>query len=395
MATIVTPTTQEIADLTTAQIQAQLAGDFPLLPKSFQRVVAKVLAGSHVLLFKYAGRGLLNQSSEHASFKETTVKGRKIRPLVELGRRVGVGDPTPATQAELSVTVTVLNQTGSLPANSQLLRAETGVLYLSTAAVALNAATVEVPVKATVGGSLGNLEPGDVVSFASPPPNVATGAVVSAQTVTGADAETEAVYRARVQRRERATPQGGAYADYQAWGEEVEGILRVYPYTGLPGQADVYVEATVASSGSADGIPTQAQLDAVKASINLDVDGLASRRNINTFVNTLPITRVSFDVTVNGLIAVDRPAAEAQITQAIDEYLRSRETFIDGLSSLPRTDRITVSAVGGIAVEAASAIGASITTVEVDFPPSDEPDNYRLGRGERAKLGTASFPGVP
>jgi uncharacterized phage protein gp47/JayE len=195
----------------------------------------------------------------------------------------GIGDPEPATRATLQLRVTVTNQTGELKAGDQLLFAPGGVLYVIDRAFPLNAATIDIEATAysdqsgTFGeGSIGNRQVGDVLNFANPLPNVRRDCVVIGQTVTGADGETWDQYRVRLVRRIQRKPQGGAYADYQTWGEGVEGIANVYPYTGAPGELDVYVEADEESSGSPDGIPTPAQIAAVKAAIELDVDGLAS-----------------------------------------------------------------------------------------------------------------------
>jgi uncharacterized phage protein gp47/JayE len=321
-----------------------------------------------------------------------------VIPLVEWGRLVGVGDPQAGVRAELVVDVTVLVQSGTLPANSQLLFPATGVIYLTSAAVALDAATKQVTIFAASDqqggagvGAIGNLDPGEIVSFASPLPNVARDAVVVSQSVTGSDAEDVEDYRARVLSRFQARPQGGAYSDYRAWGEEPAGILRVYPYTGTnPGEVDVYVEATEATSGSPDGIPTSGQLDAVAASIEFDDNGLASRRPVGAAVNVLAITRIAFDVIVTGLEAGDDPTAEAAIEAAVDEYLRAREPFIVGLSQLPRQDRITRSAMAGVADEVASALGAVIASVDVELASVSMPA-YTLGDGEKAKLGTMTF----
>src|SRR5690606_22139525 len=202
-------------------------------------------------------------------------------------------------------------------------------------------------------GAIGNLEPGDVVQFANPLPNVARNATVVSVTTQGANAETEGAYRGRIIRRFQRRPQGGAYADYQAWGEEVPGILNVYPYTSAtPGEVDVYVEATVESSGDPDGIPTQPQLDAVAASIELDEGGVASRRPANAAVNVLPITRQSFDVVLGGLDASEvdggEPAVLEAIEEGVDDWLRGREPFLVGLTPLPRQDRITQGAIAGV-----------------------------------------------
>src|SRR5690606_19690115 len=343
-----------------AQLEAALSQTIPLLPKSFSRVLAKALAGVFVTLYKYAGFSLLQQFVSRATIEETEVNGELIRPLVEWGRLIGVGDPLASTQAELEVEVTVLTQTGSLAGGSQLLHAPTGVVYQTVAAVPLDAATVTVVARATAdqaggdgSGTIGNLQLGQTLSFASPLPNVVTQATVTAGSVVGADGEAEDVYRARVLRRFQRRPQGGAYADYQQWGTEVEGIRNVFPYTGAPGEVDVYVEAT---SGP-DGIPSSPQLDAVEESINFDPEespsptGLANRRPANAAVNVLPIFRTSFDVDIAGFEATDPPTVLEAIEEGVDEFLRAREPFIVGLSTLPRLDRVTQGAVAGVVNE--------------------------------------------
>lgn len=392
-----TPTTSELNESILAQIEAGLGQSVPLLPKAFLRVLAKVLAGLFILLYRYAGWMFLQMFVAHASARPTLVGGKLIQPLIEWGRLRGSGDPEPATRAELDIEVTVLVQGGTLPVNSQLLFAETGVVYLTTTGVNLDAATVEVTIRASSdqdgnggAGSIGNLDPGEIVSFANPLANIARDAVVVAQSVTGSDAESVEDYRARVLRRFQRPPQGGAYADYRLWGEEDPGIINVYPYTGLPGQVDVYAEATPESSGSADGIPTLAQLNAVLALIEADVDGLPSRRNVNAAVNVLPITRTAFDVEVLGLTGPDTATAGDALQEALDEHLRSREPFIVGLSVFPRRDRITQAGVAGVAEEVASAHGASITTVTVKLAGLPTPA-YTLDDGEKSKLGTISF----
>ena len=195
---LVTPTTQQIATNVVAQLEAALSQTIPLLPKAFSRVLAKAMAGVFVTLYRYAGFSLLQQFVSTASIEETEVNGQLIRPLVLWGRLIGVGDPIAATQAELEITVTVLTQTGSLPGGSQLLFAATGVVYQTVAAVLLNAPTVTAVARATSdqrpgdgSGIIGNLELGQVLQFASPLPNVATNAPVSAVSVVGADAELE------------------------------------------------------------------------------------------------------------------------------------------------------------------------------------------------------------
>lgn len=383
-----TPTTQELSDTIVSQISTSIGQSVPLLPKAFIRVLAKVLAGVVVLLWKYCGFIFLQLFVAYATDLPTTINGKVIRPLVEWGRLIGIGDPNPATQAELWINVVVKNQTGFLPARTFLVRAESGVIYQTVAEVPLNAATVPVKIRAASdqtggdgSGTIGNLQPGDVVEFSNSLPNVSRKATVTAQAVTGEDAEQIEVYRARITKRFQATPQGGAYADYQEWALEVPGIVNVYPYTSPnPGQVDVYVEASVASSGSPDGIPTGAQLTAVRDSINLDVSGVATRRPANAAVDVLPITRAAFTVTITGLTPDESDTRDA-IKEGIAEYLATREPFIEGLSVLPKNNRITEAAIAGIVDGIVDSKAASVVSVSLASGPA-----YDLSAGQKAKL---------
>ncbi len=395
---LVTPTTKDISDNIIAQLEATLGQSIPLLPKSFLRVLSKALAGVFVLLYKYSGFMFLQVFVKTASSADTVVNGVTINPLNFWGELIGVGLPVAATRAEMVIDVTVLTQTGTLPAGTQLVSASNGVTYIILSPVLLDAATVQATIRAAADqgggggmGAIGNVQVADVVSFANPLANIARDAVVASLSVTGADAEAISVYRQRVVDRFQKTPQGGAAVDYELWGEEVAGIVNIYPYTSdCPGQVDVYVEATEASSGSADGIPTISQLEAVLASITLDDAGLPSRRPINALVNTFPISRLSFDIAVSGLIVDNLSQVQADITVALTEYMLERAPFIEGLSVLPRFDRVTSSGVIAVVDSIVSAVGGvfnAVTVMQTTFPV----DIFSLGIGEKAKLGTLTF----
>lgn len=396
--TLQTPTVKEISDNIVAQLQASLNQTVPLLPKAFLRVLARVLAGVFILLYKYAGFMFLQVFVSTASIAETEINGQLISPLIAWGRLIGIGDPAPATQAELLVEIAVTNQIGFLPSGSQLLNSDTGVIYITVAAVALNAATVQAEVQAVSdqeggagSGAIGNLDAGAVLSFANPLSNVAREVVVIAQTVTGADAETTEAYRQRAIDRFQKRPQGGAYADYEQWGEEPAGIVNVYPYTSAcPGQVDVYVEATPESSGDPDGIPTTSQLQEVLDAIEQDQSGLASRRPVGALVNTYPIARIAVDVRVTAMQVANIASVQGDITAALTEYFIAREPYIIGLTVGPRRDRITVAAVSGIVEDVVSASNGIFGGVTLTIG-TIQTDAYTLGIGEKAKLGSVVF----
>lgn len=393
-------TTAEIYANIIAQLESTLNQSIPLLPKSFLRVLAKALAGVFVLIYKYAGWMFLQIFVETASDAETEVNGTTVVPLTLWGRLIGVGDPGAATQAEMTIDITVENQTGSLASGTQLLNASNGVTYLTIGSTALDAAVVSATIRAsgdqtnTSGaGSQGNLSDGDEVTFANPIANVARTASVTGTTVTGADAEATSAYRQRVLDRFQKRAQGGATSDYEQWGEDPSGILNIYPYTSAsPGQVNVYAEATAASSGSEDGIPTDAQLGEVLDAINYDDDGLASRRPIGSYVNVYPITRLGFTVTISSLVVSDEADVKESITSAVEEYFTDRAPYIVGLTALPRKDIISRSGVGGVVDDIVSAAGGYFGSVIVTPDAGTSSiEIYALGEGEKAKASAVEY----
>lgn len=395
---LVTPTTKEVGDNIIAQLESSLNQTIPLLPKSFMRVLAKALAGVFILLYKYAGFMFRQIFVVTASIDETEILGQDVSPLIEWGRLIGIGDPALATNAELFIDITVELQEGFLPTNTQLLNSSNGVTYITLGSVNLDSPTVQVIIKAVSdqsggggAGVIGNLDNGAVLTFANPLANVNRNTVVVSTVVTGADGESEAAYRQRITDRFQKQPQGGAYADYELWGEEPAGILNVYPYTSdCPGQVDLFVEATVESSGSPDGIPTASQLQEVLDSVETDPNGVPNRRPANALVNSFPITRVPFEIIVTGIVVDNLAQVQADITEAVTEYFVEREPFIIGLSVPPRRDRITRSAVGGVVDDIVSASGGIFSAAIVKQNGLNV-ELFQLGLGEKAKAETISF----
>lgn len=392
---IVTPTTAQISDNIVAQLEASIGQSVPLLPRAFIRVLAKAIAGVFVILYKYGGFVGLMQLVKHAPYSETTINGRTFSPLVEWGVLSGIGYPSTATRAQMQITIPVSVGGETIQAGETLYSSDNGYTYATTSAVVLSTPSVVVNIRAigdpngTGGkGTDGNLPIGSALKFT----NTGVEVLVAAEVTVAADAESEALYRQRVVSRFSAPPQGGAYSDYRIWSTSVAGISNAYPYTGnTPGTVSVYAEATVASSGSADGIPTSGQLEAVAAAIELDDEGLASRRPIGSLVTVYPIARTAFNVTVTGL---DVPGSlsdvQDQISAAIFTYFANRAPYIIGLDTQGRSDRVTTTAVGGVVDDVVAAANGIFTSVSVTQGGSPV-TVYTLSQGEKAKLGTLTY----
>jgi len=353
-----------------------------------------------VLTYRYAGWTYLQMFVAYASWRETTVNGVTLRPLVEWGRLAGVGDPVAATNAVLFIVFNVPNPDSStLPAGTQLVHPSSGVIYITQTAVTLDvdgkfveALAASDPDGNGGSGTIGNRAVGDVLKWANPLPQLSVeGALVVNTTTSGIDAESEAAYRQRVIDAFAAPPQGGAYADYVIWATSVPGIINAYPYTGrYPGLVDVFIEASEATQANEDGQPTGDQIEQVRDACQFDQGGVPSRRPVAARVNVFPISRQAFDVIVQGLAGSDLALAQQSIQDAVDDYLRAREPYIQGLTRLPRTDRVTESAIAGVVDEAASGVGATVNSVSLSILGAGL-SAYTLDLGQRAKLGGVSF----
>lgn len=388
-----TPTTKQVTSNTVSQIEAAIAQQVPLLPKAFIRVIAKALAGVYMVLYKYCGFIFLQIFPSSAMLDVTEINGVQVSPLTAWGDLVGAGAPAPATQAQVEVVVSVITVGATvLPAGTAIVNPGTGVVYLTTTSVALNAPTVTVQARASSdqaggngSGTVGNVAVGETLAMASPIPEASPSVIVVSLVVTGANGESEAAYRARIVQRFRTPPQGGSLADYFFWATDPTGIIGAFPYVqqDCPGITQIFLEATAESSGNADGIPTQSQLE---ASLNV----INSFRPANGVAVTLPITRTAFDVEVTGLSVQNPTATQQDITAALTSYFLEREPYIGGLSIPPRVDRITESQVSGIVDDVVSASGGIFELVNVSVS-SAQVGLYTLGQGEKAKAGAVTF----
>ncbi len=395
-----TTTIKGISDGIVSQLEQSLNATFPLLPKSFIRVLSKAIASVFIMLTHYSNFISLQQYVSTCSSENITVLGFTVNPLNFWGDLIGVGSRKAGERAEHTATVTVSQTGGTLDAGTQLQSATNGFTYITSQAYAITTPTVEITIRAANDesgnngvGAAGNLENGDEISFVNPPATIGKNAIISGQIVVGADPEDADTYRQRVITLFKRRKQGGAYIDYKSWGEEVDGIVSVFPYTGDAGEVDVYSEATEASSGSPDGIPTPTQLEAGKNSIELDENGKATRRPAGTFVNSLPITRKGFKVDVLGLSVDNQAQVETEITTAVDEFFIAAEPFITGLSVPPRLDQISQIDIESVINDVVKANNGSFFGINLfDFVTGGSLTSYQLVEGEKAKLSEITYP---
>lgn len=379
-------TAKEIADVAIAQIEAQLNQSIPLLPQAFNRVISKVAGLMFVTFSPIAGMLLLNQYVKYASDKEVEIGGIKLVPLDELGSLIGETQLR-GQRAEGTTRITSTGS-GTLPSGKQLLNPDNGELYNVIGNQAYTSPTTDIFIRAVNYSAAGTLEPGIVLSFVDAPSNVAKETLVLAPgTVVGSDPETTESWRSRQLDWWAARPQGGAYSDYRRWGR-IPGVRQIYPYSGPTnsdsqiGFADIYV-----ASEEEDRVADQTLLDAVEANIvQTSNTGLADRAPMNDFVLCKSITNVGFNVSISAPTPDTQDIRDA-IETSVDNYFKSRENFIVGLSRLPRKDVVSGIEISGVVGRTAAAQGSIVTSVVLQSDvPIGEIVDYPLQEGEMAYL---------
>src|SRR4030065_346655 len=202
-------TIQQINDLIIQQLEAQLNQTIPLLPKSFTRILSKVLSGIFITLYKVSQWIFLQIFVSSASWDEVEIYGKRIRPLTEWGKLIGVGEPIPATNAELELEITVNDIGSTLLAGTQFTSNINGLIYITQEDYTLAAATETINVICITAGTQGNLDIADILSLVTVTGIIAEEAEITDTLIIAADGETESQYRQRITERFQLQPQGG------------------------------------------------------------------------------------------------------------------------------------------------------------------------------------------
>lgn len=370
------------------------------LPKSFLNILSKVLAGLINAVYKYGNFTSKQIFLKTASFEPITLDdGTVIRPLVEVARKYGIGEPTPATQAELEAQA-IVTAAGTIPSGTQLTNKATGVIYTTTQDYTATSGTVNLTILAsgdatnTGGfGVIGNMDIGDIVTFINPQITAAEASIVTILT-TAADAETEDSYRnkAITKANQQTLPNNLLWYRNEA---EAIGTVRVYPYkSSNAGFIDIYVKSIL--SGSV--IPTQTQLDEVLNAVVYDVAGIvqlpATLKPEN--INVLPVTTKTFSITISTINTNNEIASiQTAITAALQDLFANYEPYISAIDVTDaRKDLIDTQEINGLVYSTAKALGAtvgSITLFEIVSGNASTITKYLLDKDELATLASVDY----
>ena len=387
------PTTKEITARNLANLESNLNQESPLNDKAFFRVLAGMEGLNHTELYKLLAERELQNLAISATGEDLDLIGSVYRT-----------SRTPEGKAKYTVTLPATDGT-VIKAGKFFTGDNNGVIYFVDLNATATGGQAIIAVTSDIFGVVGNLEVGDTMTLSEQIAGAETVATITSVDKLGADEESDESYRPRVLTVIRAVLGGGNATVYRIWGEEVAGVLRVYPYSGLPiddpefpgfpADRTVYVEAE--ASVDPDGIPTPAILDAVRESLNTDPTTGRSRPPLGLTDQTLsvePIIRTEFFVNIEGL-EVD-PGLEAQakadIALALDLYFRSIKPFVPGIDLLQdKDDKITPVALSDVIQDVLIQYGASATDVLFGTSSPTTISSYTLQQGEQAKPGVITY----
>jgi uncharacterized phage protein gp47/JayE len=304
------PTLKELRERAIAEINAKIPGADANLRNSVLSVIVSILAGMTTELYGYID----------FLAAQVFVDTAEAEYLDGLGAVWGVHRKLAAfATGEITATSSV---DAVIPVGTRYRRKDqAGTAYITTeSAVLLASAPVGVRVKAEKVGSAGNTDGGQKLSLLSPIAGVTADAVITAVGLTGgADRERDELYRERIIYRIQEPPRGGSKSDYERWALEVPGVTRAWCYPLETGAGTVGVRFMMDDTYP-DGIPQQADLDAVHAYIT-DED----RKPVTAQLAVSAPIPQAVDITISEL-SPNTPEARAAIESEL-KYLFYRTAY--------------------------------------------------------------------
>jgi uncharacterized phage protein gp47/JayE len=394
----------EIQTLIIDGLQQEYNNTLRILPKSFIKILAKVLGGIFIILFKQIGWMFLQLFPETAYFGEINVLGIRIRPLVKWGVLWGVGEPRRGTQWSGTIQVNVVTKNTVLNTGAQLKSDLTGKIYLVDETKTLENDVENINIICTSVGKIGNLGTGETLYFVNSLGNVKKEADIITVIADAVDDETEADYRYRVVNRWRVQPQGGALSDYRIWGMEVPGVLSIYPYNDDNSAAGVIIYVSGNTNVYPDRIPSAALLVLVGKSCTYNPEtGIANRKPVTaildpnyneTYTNIKPITLQKFDIYITGLIGISALDFSKSVRTPIEEYFLGREPYIRGLSDdNNKTNIVSKNNISSVVDQVSISLKAEFDSI-VMKKSTTVISVYSLAKGELCKLNNLFINGV-
>ena len=386
-------TAREVTAENVTRIEQALNRTAPANQRSFIRVLSATEALQFISLSRLAAERARQNLALTASGTGLDTLGQEYAVI----RRQ-------AEATVLTVTLPAVDDT-VIPATVPFTGIENGIRYFPDNPAIASGGSATLSLTAETTGVVGNLTNGSELTIGQQIPGAESIATVTATTNTGAERESDDLYRQRVLFAERATPGGGDATDYKIWAEEVAGVAVAYPFAGkpvadplpvsFPGDRTVYIQATTAIHP--DGLAPQSLLDEVRSVLNLNPNNGRSRPPLGLIDSTLyvqSIERLTFNVTVTGLSVTSEQeaAVQADIETSLIAYFLALRPYVEGIDlAHERNDNITDLSVSAAVQDAVAARGTSAIEVSFNLPDTAPLGSYQLEQDQLAKLGTVTY----
>lgn len=248
------PTLATLKNRAISDIQTRMAGADARLRRSFENVIARVVAG--------VGHGLHGHLVflSRQLFADTAI-GRFLRRIAAIFGVI----PTEPTYSQGNVTITGTDTT-PVPAGTAWVRAD-GVEFTTDVLTTISGSSIVAAVTATVLGSDGNTDASTELGVVTPIANIDSTATVDGDGLTdGNDAELDPSLRSRLLTRIQTPPSGGGPGDYERWAREIPGVTRAWQKANELGPGTVALR--FATDNEASPIPSGAKVAEVQAHID-------------------------------------------------------------------------------------------------------------------------------
>jgi len=248
------PTLAALLNRAISDIETRLVGADARLRRSFENVIARVVAGAahslHGHLF-FLSRQIFPDTAESKFLR----------------RWAGVWGvpPTDPVKATGNITITGVDTT-LIPAGTVWQRVD-GAQFTTDANANVSGASIIVAVTAVLVGTDGNTDASTVLTIETPIVDIdSTATVDGSGLANGTDAETDAALLVRLLLRIRTPPSGGGPTDYVKWAKEVSGVTRAWEFPAELGLGTVSVRFVV--DGEAVIIPVGSKVTEVQTYID-------------------------------------------------------------------------------------------------------------------------------
>jgi hypothetical protein len=226
------PTINDLKESAIAELEGATGQSAPTNPRSFKRVIAKVMSAFMASFYRYANDRVKQNLAQTAGLDGLIAIGAELEPQIEYKY---------ATYAQIQIAVTT-DAGKTIPKTTPWVADDTGIRYFPTANVTtispittFYARCEERGSDGNLGAAVGDLPSADTITLSQAISGVDSEGVVQYNTTVAIDDESIESFRRRVlQGLRNKAAYGNAY-DYRVWAESVTNVERAFPYTGKPG----------------------------------------------------------------------------------------------------------------------------------------------------------------